>query len=29
MTEQEARLILGIGEKSTWEETLQVCFFIC
>jgi hypothetical protein len=26
MTEQEARLILGIGEKSTWEETLQVCF---
>ncbi|XP_078170433.1 mitochondrial import inner membrane translocase subunit PAM16 like 2-like [Carex rostrata] len=23
MTEQEARLILGIGEKTTWEEILQ------
>lgn len=29
MTEQEARLILGIGEKTTWEEILQVCFFKC
>lgn len=27
MTEQEARLVLGISEKSTWEEILQVFFF--
>lgn len=25
MTEQEARQILGISEKSTWEEIVQVC----
>jgi len=24
MTEQEARQILGISEKSTWEEIIQV-----
>jgi len=24
MTEQEARQILGISEKSTWEEIVQV-----
>lgn len=25
MTEQEARQILGVTEKSTWEEIAKVC----
>ncbi|KAI5007858.1 hypothetical protein ZWY2020_008906 [Hordeum vulgare] len=25
MTEQEARQILGISEKTSWEEIMQVC----
>jgi import inner membrane translocase subunit TIM16 len=25
MTEQEARQILGLSEKTSWEEILKVC----